>query len=92
MLGYKEDQKKVDLEEMLDNDAFDAAFKSHVKDEKTAKDIAGKSNQVDLRESMIGKQDHIEVLMQQSKQFWVKGRQYLYKDDDRIFFLREPVY
>ena len=35
--------------------------------------------------------DHIETLLQQSKQFWVKGRVHLFTDNDPIFWMREAT-
>lgn len=70
------------------DDAFDAAFKQNHQEDKMAIKITGGNS----KKNQNGPQDHIETLMQMSRQFVVKGRMHLYSDNEAIFFQREPTF
>lgn len=75
--------KSAKLAKLLISDLdFGNAFKkTHTEDKEEIK----------AHQTSAGGQDHVETLLQQSRQFVVKDRIHLYSDSDPVLFVREPV-
>lgn len=65
---------------LVNDDAFDSAFnKTHIENKAMHKRPTG----MEL--------DHLDSLIKQASKFYVDGYEHTYKDNDAIFYLREPV-